>query len=483
MVKQTEYISDGNFNYLRINYGEEGKTSYSYRMIMENTIKGLLPCRMRMINGDTYLYFEVQSKQTLQSRYEMKEINYDALKNLFFQLCVLGKELEKYLLDLEHIVFNEKYIFQNVETGETGFMFLPNKAIEEDTYANFMEYIVKRIDHKDIKAVQISYRLYDLSRHGHISTKKIWELFEEQEHIKKKMEKNGEENMVSSFPSEREDSIWEGNEEKQNEKKIVKNQGQTQIDDVVEWEDFSNEDDKTEKTKWGEILFSSLLVIIFTILLCIKISVRLTYEKETMILAGMAVDLAAFFLHTCYKVWNRRKRDKEIPDKGNDKKEEGFDSVLNGTKGTKKKEEVIEKEVLGFPKIRGERYEIKQEEETENYDGYEEGKDFYGETVFLEPETENVLYGQGKYGKTIIQMNKFPFTIGKLKEEADFILKDNSISRIHARFYQEKKEIYIMDLNSTNGTCKNGFRIPANQKVLVEEGDELTFGKIRFHYR
>ena len=80
-------------------------------------------------------------------------------------------------------------------------------------------------------------------------------------------------------------------------------------------------------------------------------------------------------------------------------------------------------------------------------------------------------------------MNKFPFTIGKLKEEADFILKDNSISRIHARFYQEKKEIYIMDLNSTNGTCKNGFRIPANQKVLVEEGDELTFGKIRFHYR
>lgn len=100
--------------------------------------------------------------------------------------------------------------------------------------------------------------------------------------------------MVSSFPSEREDSIWEGNEEKQNEKKIVKNQGQTQIDDVVEWEDFSNEDDKTEKTKWGEILFSSLLVIIFTILLCIKISVRLTYEKETMILAGMAVDLAAF---------------------------------------------------------------------------------------------------------------------------------------------------------------------------------------------
>lgn len=91
MVKQTEYISDGNFNYLRINYGEEGKTSYSYRMIMENTIKGLLPCRMRMINGDTYLYFEVQSKQTLQSRYEMKEINYDALKNLFFQLCVLGR--------------------------------------------------------------------------------------------------------------------------------------------------------------------------------------------------------------------------------------------------------------------------------------------------------------------------------------------------------------------------------------------------------
>lgn len=486
MKKQTEYISDGNFNYLRINYGEEGKTSYTYRMLMENTIKGLLPCRTRMINGDTYLFYEVQSKQTLQSRYEIKEINYEALKNLFSQLCILGRELEKYLLDLEHIVFNERYIFQNVETGETDFMFLPNKAAEEDCYAEFMEYIVKRIDHRDIKAVQISYRLYDLSRNSRLSVNKIWELFEEQECAEKKKERNIERVTVNISQSNQEALTSGSDKEKKNLNRMAKDRFLSQFEDYEEWEDCSDEDKQGEKTKWRDILLSSVMIILFTILLCVKISVRMTYEEETMVLAGMAVDAAVFFLHMCYKVWNQRKKGTGISDGEENKREEDRGDILEEYREIqdwKKEGRAAEKERFAFPKINGKKYEAKEEGDTEHYYEEEEEKDTYGETVFLEPESENVLYGQGKFAKTIIQINKFPFTIGKLEEEADYILKDNSISRIHARFYQDKKEVYILDLNSTNGTCKNGFRIPANQKVLVEEGDELTFGKIRFHYR
>ena len=108
MEKETEYISDGNHNYLRINCGEERKNTYPYKMITENTIKGLLPCRMRVVNGNTYLYYEIQSRQTLYYRYEIKEMDYDALKNIFFHLCLLGDELEKYFLDFNNIYFDVK---------------------------------------------------------------------------------------------------------------------------------------------------------------------------------------------------------------------------------------------------------------------------------------------------------------------------------------------------------------------------------------
>lgn len=49
---------------------------------------------------------------------------------------------------------------------------------EEDSFAEFMEYIVKKVDHKDSRAVQVSYKLYDLSRREHVSVKEIWALFE-----------------------------------------------------------------------------------------------------------------------------------------------------------------------------------------------------------------------------------------------------------------------------------------------------------------
>ena len=470
-----EYISDGNYNYLRINYGEAGKNSYSYRMIMENAIKGLLPCRVRMVNGDTYLYYEVQSKQTLHCRYEIKEIDYEALRNIFLHLCTLGTELERYLLDIENIVFNEKYIFQNVETGETSFMFLPNKEKKEDSYAGFMEYIVKRIDHRDIKAVQISYRLYDLSRTEHISTKEIWELFEE-EYVEKEIEIN-----INNAPAINYET-WENYGKKEETEKTVKNQLQKPEVNYIEGENL--EEEGTEKPKWKDILLSCFCVIAFTILLCIKISVRLTYEEETLLLAGMAVDIGIFFIYMCYKLANRKKKNKEnLNQKINEKNEvSDYGQEEYGNTWDMKAFEMKED---NFNLINPEKHRAgpNYTEESESYTAYEKESDTYGETVFLEPESENILYGLGKYEKTTIHINKFPFTIGKLKEEADYILRDNSISRLHARFYQDKKEVYIMDLNSTNGTCKNGFRIPANQKILLEEGDELTFGKIRFYYR
>lgn len=71
----------------------------------------------------------------------------------------------------------------------------------------------------------------------------------------------------------------------------------------------------------------------------------------------------------------------------------------------------------------------------------------------------------------------------KEKEEVDLVLKDASVSRIHARIITEEGNAYLEDLNSTNGTFQNGLRMQPYEKRKLEEGDEIKFGKVVFIFR
>ena len=108
----------------------------------------------------------------------------------------------------------------------------------------------------------------------------------------------------------------------------------------------------------------------------------------------------------------------------------------------------------------------------------------YGKTVYIE-ETEREL-PRGLYrdnGELAVRIDKFPFVIGKRKEETDLVLDDRSISRIHARILEEEGNIYLEDLNSTNGTFKNGLRMRPYEKRRLEKEDELRFGKVEYIFR
>ena len=69
------------------------------------------------------------------------------------------------------------------------------------------------------------------------------------------------------------------------------------------------------------------------------------------------------------------------------------------------------------------------------------------------------------------------------KENADLVLTDYSASRVHARIIQEDGAYYLEDLNSTNGTFKNGLRMQPYEKRKLESGDEVKFAKTEYIYR
>ena len=73
--------------------------------------------------------------------------------------------------------------------------------------------------------------------------------------------------------------------------------------------------------------------------------------------------------------------------------------------------------------------------------------------------------------------------IGKKEDCVDGILDDASISRVHARFFQRDSVLCVEDLNSTNGTYKNGIMLAPHEKAEVFPEDEIRFGKLQFIYR
>ena len=108
----------------------------------------------------------------------------------------------------------------------------------------------------------------------------------------------------------------------------------------------------------------------------------------------------------------------------------------------------------------------------------------FGRTVYIE-ETAGAV-SRGLYrenGETAYRLEKLPLIIGKKQGEVDLLLTDRSVSRIHAKFLEKEGKVYVEDLNSTNGTYKNGLRLQPYEKRPLETGDELCFGKERFIYR
>ena len=112
-------------------------------------------------------------------------------------------------------------------------------------------------------------------------------------------------------------------------------------------------------------------------------------------------------------------------------------------------------------------------------------KDDFGNTVIFDDRVvkEHKLYATDRMNKRHIELKQFPCTIGKMAGCVDYVLPDDSVSRIHARFDVQGERVLLTDMNSTNGTFKNGLRMQPQETVEIEPGDEVRFGNLNYCYR
>ena len=108
----------------------------------------------------------------------------------------------------------------------------------------------------------------------------------------------------------------------------------------------------------------------------------------------------------------------------------------------------------------------------------------YGKTIYIEETKPAEVHGiYNHHGELVMKLDSAPLIIGKRRDSASLVLNDYSASRIHARIILEGSTYYIEDLNSTNGTFKNGLRLQPYERRKLEPEDELRFAKSEFVFR
>lgn len=71
-----------------------------------------------------------------------------------------------------------------------------------------------------------------------------------------------------------------------------------------------------------------------------------------------------------------------------------------------------------------------------------------------------------------------------LKPELDLTADEGAeqgVSRLHATIEDSAEGVFIVDLNSTNGTQLNKYRLPPQLPYPLHSGDELRFGQLLVH--
>lgn len=161
----------------------------------------------------------------------------------------------------------------------------------------------------------------------------------------------------------------------------------------------------------------------------------------------------------------------EIRNRGTEKREKR--GLLSLFDGKKKREKDADDDYRKAMQLAMSGYAVAEETV------FEEDED-WGRTIYVEESTmpkEHIPRLCTPEGKLVVQLNQSTITIGKKREDVDLVLEDVSVSRMHARIIKEGNEVYLEDLNSTNGSYKNGLRLQPYEKRKLEEGDEIKFGK------
>jgi len=389
-----EYVRSLQCSYERVALEQlPDERRYQYCILSRGGIGGLLPCSLRYINGEAFLYYDITSRQNVAQLYCREKLTREWVQDFLGSYGRIRRELARFLLDADNIIWNPEHVFQDVSSHNFFFLYMPYREDECD-FARLLEFMIEHMDYDDEKLVECVYHMYEqYDRCG-------------ESYLQKAIIEDAEQLQRAEAPAEKVRPI------DINAEMSVPNEGAEPETERIETAAETRSTRRQEKN---------------------SVSGKIAPEKKQR--RGLLGMLGNF----------GRRRDAV-------QRAALYDDMQNVVDGLAVAEEM----------------------------SYNEE---YGQTVYVEEQPDPVRKLYTSEGRIAATLEREEIRIGKQRGDNDLVLEDESVSRLHARIIREEDIYYIEDLNSTNGTFKNGLRLQAYERRRLEKGDELRFGREELQFR
>ncbi len=482
---KVRYKREMRHNYMILEALKEDRESYEFKMLEENTIDGLLRFRVKHEEEGLYYYYEITSKQPLSRLLGFKEIKKEELSKLIVGIGNALEHMEDHLLQESDLLLEPEHIYIEPESYQVWLCYVPGYHGDlPSAMGKLLQFLLKKADHKDDPTVMLAYRLYQESQKDHYGMsdllKAVREIREDERgsSLKSLLQRTEMVEAVKDPFDIRLPAV----------KRTEKNGREETVDDDKDEDPISGDGEgktdiyaKSRENSRQWTVFVVLSIISFFVVVPAAVwlfagTAGLLRYKLYIVAADVAASAGALILIRVLKAGAA------YPAGGSDRRQRG-DMGLQ-----KEREELQAKWYMRFA---GDEDGEGEDKAAGDMDGPEPaycsiraegtaGKD----TVLLAeaavPQERTHLLKSLDPSVEDIPVSYFPFIIGKQEGIVDYILKKDTVSRLHLRLDEEGGECKVTDLNSSNGTVVAGHDLEANGSCRICSGDKLQIADLSF---
>lgn len=157
----TEYVRNMHSNYVRVALDKKPEEKkYQYCILSRGGIKGLLPCSLRYLDGQAFLYYDITSKQNLVQFHQKGNITREWVLDFMESLKNLQTELGRFLLQEDNVIWEPQHVFRDLERNMFSFLYVPYYA-GENQFIRLLGFLVEKVDYEDEVLVETIYKMYE----------------------------------------------------------------------------------------------------------------------------------------------------------------------------------------------------------------------------------------------------------------------------------------------------------------------------------
>jgi hypothetical protein len=440
MKIHADYHRELNHNYLLLDRQcSQDKDEYQNRMLVSHKWMHFISCSERNINGRYIIYYEINSKTSLSNYYAGVKMRFSDMTGLLSQIEAACAELADYMMDEDGIVLDPEYIFYDMDRKSYCFIYYPgedqgnDEEKDRNKLSELLDFMLGAADENDAETTDFIYKLYESAEQENFSLAEAMEKYRDHGTGHENVQYTAE---VSTGPEET-----------------------AEVDRSRQY--ISTDEDDTGKSHLPFLIISGVMaaglcgaaVIYRAFTMDDREKLIFFAACAVMLFAGSASGVICLLRKKNENAAGKEERLRKFPDTAESAATAGdiWDAEKHITADIKPGDECTD-----------------------------------GKTVFFTKETDPSkykLYATDRKNGQHISLEKIPCVVGKLAGNVDICVKNQSISRIHARIDYNGACYTVTDLNSTNGTYVNGMQLDPNETVELTEGDEVRFGELNYCLR